>query len=453
MKLSRNTTGSKRRYGMQRNRAFKNLVLALLAAGTAAACAPTDKPVAVLATPLEQRGETLFTEETFDGNDRVCSTCHEPDQFGTITPEFVQQQFTLDPNGPLFRALDSDEGDGRSYRRLLEHATIRIPIETPFDEVLGRAIRRCDAPEETTVILHRGNPSVFNAALDEALMHDGRESGDLETQALNAILTHAEPGRDPAPEELTAIAAFQESLFSHAAVKAFLDHGAELRLPEGNTPSEIRGRAFFEPDRQCGMCHSGPMLNRASEFHPDAPEAVGSRFESTSVGAEPDNPNEKFEWCFVDPATNEISPPPSLSEGAPDYVMDGRVFRRPVADPGIALIRDPTMDFRLTFPDGSERTVTSALLSAIVGLPLFKIPTLWGTPDTAPYFHDNSAKDLEEVLNQYNFMFREDFPTFAEKAGCDPEALECLSDQDRRDIIAFMQLLSFEEEASPPRRQ
>jgi hypothetical protein len=41
-------------------------------------------------------------------------------------------------------------------------------------------------------------------------------------------------------------------------------------------------------------------------------------------------------------------------------------------------------------------------------------------------------------------MFREDFPGFAEAAGCDPEAAECLSEQDRADILAYMQLLSFE---------
>jgi cytochrome c peroxidase len=393
-------------------------------------------------TTVEQRGELLFTEETFDGNGRVCSTCHEPDQFGTITPEFVQAQFEHDPEGPLFRDIDSDDGRGGSYRRLLEHATIRIPFTTPYDEVLGRAIRRCARPEAINALVFRGNPTMFNAALEEVLMHDGRERGDLESQARNAIDTHAEPGRKPAPEELTAIARFQESLYSNTALKAFLDNGAELRLPDGNTPEEVRGRAFFEPDRQCGICHSGPMLNRTSEFHPDS---EGARVESTSVGAEHENPYPKYEWCFVDPATNEISPPPGIPlEGAPDYVLNGRIFRRAVADPGIALIRDPTTDFPFTFPDGTEVTATSALLSAIVGLPLFKIPTLWGTPDTAPYFHDNSAKNLDEVLDHYNFMFREDFPRFAERVGCDPDATDCMSERDKADIIAFMQLLSFE---------
>jgi len=36
----------------------------------------------------------------------------------------------------------------------------------------------------------------------------------------------------------------------------------------------------------------------------------------------------------------------------------------------------------------------------------FKIPTLWEIKHTAPYFHDNSAKDLDEMLEHHNFFFR-----------------------------------------------
>ena len=79
---------------------------------------------------------------------------------------------------------------------------------------------------------------------------------------------------------------------------------------------------------------------------------------------------------------------------------------------------------------------------------VFKIPTLWGTPDTAPYFHDNSAKDFEAVLVQYNFLFRL-IPSLAAHVGCKPKATECLSKADRDDIINFLQLLSFEKRKKP----
>jgi hypothetical protein len=92
--------------------------------------------------------------------------------------------------------------------------------------------------------------------------------------------------------------------------------------------------------------------------------------------------------------------------------------------------------------DGTEQILSNDILAAAVG-PMFRIPTLWGTPDTPPYFHDNSAKDLEAVLVQYNFMFRT-IRDFGILAGCSPDAVDCLGEQDRADIIAYMQLLSFE---------
>lgn len=418
----------------QRKRAWTLGPGLVAVAAVAGDCGPAQEPPLQLS--LEQLGETLFTEEKFGGNGRVCSTCHELDQFGTITPEFVQELHGTDPEALLFRAIDSDDGLGESYARLKEHATVRVLVETAIDESTGLSIRKCDAPEETTVVLQRGVPSVFNVALEQALMVDGREGDDLEMQALNAIRAHSGPGREPTPDELTAIAAFEASLFSHAAVKAFQETGAGLGLPDGRTPSEIRGRAFFEPDRQCGICHSGPMLNRTSEFHP---ATVGSRFETVLVGAERDNPNEKFHWCFVDPETNEVVPGPSRRT---------RVFPAPVADPGTVLNPGP---FTFVEPDGTERTLSRDRFVTEVPLPLFKIPTLWGTPNTAPYFHDNSANDLDDVLDQYNFMFRA-LRSFAVNAGCDADAPDCLSDEDRADIIAFLQLLSFEETAflQPP---
>lgn len=156
----------------------------------------------------EDRGEVLFAEETFEGNGRACSTCHALDRFGTIQPGSVQQVFAADPDAALFRPIDSDGGLGVSYERLKQHATIRVPMELGTHST-GVSIRKCDAPDETTVIVNRGVPTVFNIALESFLMHDGREADDLEGQALSAIRTHGQPGRNPTPEELAAIAAFE----------------------------------------------------------------------------------------------------------------------------------------------------------------------------------------------------------------------------------------------------
>jgi cytochrome c peroxidase len=56
----------------------------------------------------------------------------------------------------------------------------------------------------------------------------------------------------------------------------------------------------------------------------------------------------------------------------------------------------------------------------------FKIPQLRGVRDTAPYFHDNSAKTLEDVMKHYQTFF----------AG----AVD-LTPQDLKDIVAYLKLL------------
>ena len=66
---------------------------------------------------------------------------------------------------------------------------------------------------------------------------------------------------------------------------------------------------------------------------------------------------------------------------------------------------------------------------------MFKTPQLFGVRHTAPYFHDNSATTLEDVLQQYVFFFTSDlgFPI------TDSNIL--LTQQDIEDIIAFLKLL------------
>jgi cytochrome c peroxidase len=60
----------------------------------------------------------------------------------------------------------------------------------------------------------------------------------------------------------------------------------------------------------------------------------------------------------------------------------------------------------------------------------FKIPALRGIEQTAPYFHDNSAKTLEDVAKHYARFF--DVVTRG--------AIQ-LKDQDQQDLVAYLKLL------------
>jgi cytochrome c peroxidase len=57
----------------------------------------------------------------------------------------------------------------------------------------------------------------------------------------------------------------------------------------------------------------------------------------------------------------------------------------------------------------------------------FKIRSLWNVKNTAPYFHDNSAKTLEDVIAHYKqFFILRKLPA---------------SDRDLADILAYLKLL------------
>jgi cytochrome c peroxidase len=59
---------------------------------------------------------------------------------------------------------------------------------------------------------------------------------------------------------------------------------------------------------------------------------------------------------------------------------------------------------------------------------MFKISSLWNVKATAPYFHDNHAKTLEDVANFYEGLFQE-------------QGMVQLTEQDKKDMVAFLKLL------------
>jgi len=91
-------------------------------------------------------------------------------------------------------------------------------------------------------------------------------------------------------------------------------------------------------------------------------------------------------------------------------------------------------------PDGTSQVVVAPDpgRALITGDPNeafnFKISTLWGVKDTAPYFHDNSARTLEEVVDHYQRLFQ-----FINDQV--PNLFPLMSEQDKADIVAYLKLL------------
>lgn len=337
----------------------------LAAAGCGGETAPDEQPVvddpqAEEAWDAEQQatvgstvlGAYLFTKETFNGNGRTCSTCHTLTT-GGLSPEQAKAIYAKNKKDPLFRAIDSDDGTGASYSKLLNDATVTVDIALPPNVRLAGSTAR-------TVKLRRGIPSTLDSPrFDPTIMWDGRE-GTLQNQALHAIQGHAQATKAPTQAELNAVVDFEKALFSSKQMLDYAVTGKAPALPAGKTDAEKRGKAWFAETGVCGSCHFGALLNQTSTFNPMGVPA-GFHFGSAGV--------------------SEVN-----------------------------LAQNPAKEFIVTNPDGTEAHVVSPDpgLMLVTGAPqmanLFKMVSLRNLKNTAPYFHDNSAKTIDQVMVQYGIL-------------------------------------------------
>ncbi len=297
----------------------------------------------------QEMGRHLFMSETFQGNGRTCATCHVPALEYTITPAAIQAAHERDPEGPLFRAMDSDSGDGASYEILRRHAVFTVTLP------LHPRVRLADDPLRRQIVVRRAVPTVVNVALTPPYQLDGRNK-DLQEQAEGALLDHMQPPWRPLRQELQSLERFQLQILSPPRLEALVglvdDPPADFALPLSSAAA-VRGKLDF--DFHCAVCHDGALLDR--------------------------------------PGSQVLRPFQSV------LVSERNL-------PGFPLLR-----LILTRPDGSEILVQTpdpgraALTGEIQDLNAFEIRSLRGIKHTPPYFHDNSAATLEDVIQHYNTVF------------------------------------------------
>ena len=335
---------------------------------------------------MELNGKKLFERETFGGNGRTCQTCHSK-HTGTLSLADVQRIIDkADPDDP-FLIHDALDDDGVGTTRVQTHATIRYTIPLP------PWISMADDPGATHVTVFRGIPSTRNTpALDPILLHDGR-APTLQEQALGAIHDHYQNTVEPTAAELDAIAEFQRTdahFFSSDELRRFAAGGPPPELPPGITPAEQRGRTFlvdapFTPPSKngiCALCHSGPMLNMVNQAHSDfggGRPPPGVRFFGTGVTIV-NAPNNPIRTWIVNDGVNPVVT---------------------VQSPDLGLLLHPTLVLDPSHPPVPPPFAVPRAFFA----EQFKIPTLWGVKDTAPYFHDNGAKTLRDAVAHYQRFF------------------------------------------------
>jgi hypothetical protein len=208
--------------------------------------------------------------------------------------------------------------------------------------------------------------------------------GTLQEQAAGALKNHAQAQFAVPPEFLDDLHSFQRVLFTNNRVRALADAIDEgvTPLPDPDPPLsalERRGKAVFV--RACTQCHGGPAQSltqpdiiRFHDIFTECPRPVDT----------------------VTPARFAFAPcPPRLARNARTYEItlpNGTKLYRTTSDPGRALstgfVLPPPAPF---FLDDWNK---------------FDVPGLRGISNTAPYFHNNSAATLEDVVAHYVAIFK-----------------------------------------------
>jgi hypothetical protein len=350
------------------------------------------------------------------GNGRACADCHMPSEAFQLSPTAARVRFDAlvarraedpDADDPLFRPVDADDfrvnGEAASdFSNLVENGLVRVTMPLPLNvKLIDPATGQ--PSDETTVDVWRAVMPVMNVAITgpdavlpiwppgvprTAIMgqdpngpnrqggyqHDARFA-TLQEQARGALFAHAEVLVEPQSRLLDDLAAFQQTLFSSPGVEvlasailsasAFPDPDPELN------EVEQQGKAVFT--RACGQCHGGTL--HPSTSTPDAALVRPIvRYHSIATAC-------------PRPVTDGFSPcPPRLARNARTY--------------------------RITLANGGFQTVTTSdpgrmlLTGQAADLGMMDNTQLRGISRTAPYFHNNSAATLEEVVDHYEAFFR-----------------------------------------------
>jgi hypothetical protein len=270
-------------------------------------------------------------------------------------------------------------------------------------------------------------------------MWDGRESTaghtveqDLVTQALNATLNHAQPAQPPTGDQLAAIVALQTGLFT----------AQDLDAAAGELDAQGAGggpRALSEQEFFVGINDPGGLNPTGRPFSPVVFDVFGAwsflggpgpriaarlsvaRGEAifnlraiaiTAVGGLNDELGQptvigSCGFCHMTPNAGSHSVPRFLNLGLSDGSVDlprytlrctstGQIVQ--TSDPGRAMVTGKCKD-----------------------IGKFKVPILRGLAARAPYFHNGSSANLDEVIAFYDNRF-----------------LLQLTSEDKADLLAFL---------------
>jgi len=406
------------------------------------------------------RGRAAFNDHNLNdigGNGRACSDCHVASDSFQLSPAIARARYEAliakrvynkNADDPLFRPVDADDfrvnGDNATdYSNLVDNGLVRVTMPLPLNVKLVDPATGLPSAD-TTVDLWRAVIPVLNVAMtgpdnvspiwppaaqnrapilgqdpngpnrQGGYQHDAR-FGSLQEQARGALFAHAQVTQEPSTDLLDDLAAFQSTLFSSPGAEllssqilsgsAFTDPDPEL------SPLEQDGKVVF--NKVCSVCHGSPS-------HPST-----STSDATIVRPVPRYHN--ILTACPRPATDGYSPcPDRLNRNARTY--------------------------QVTLGNGTIQTVTTSdpgrllLTGQIADLGQMDVTQLRGISKTAPYFHNNSAATLEEVIDHYDAFFRRlarvftapNFPPVISSNGTALDRARPVTPEEREALLAYL---------------
>jgi cytochrome c peroxidase len=398
---------------------------------TTAPAAPVDTAVC--------RGKANFHDRTLaglGGNGRACSDCHMDSQNFQLTPAAAQERFAkMTASGvddPLFRATDADDfrtngAAAHDFTNLTQNALVRVSILLPANVKLldcGAAIP-CPASarptSETVADVWRAVPSILDVkitgpdALAPVSARGPNKSGGfqldgridtLQNQALSALQNHAATTVDAPASFLDDVAAFQSTQFSSPNVKLLADAmtAGTSPLPDPDpvlNAFEASGKVVF--NRACGQCHG----NLGGHPSGSTPILQGAQGTATAI----------VRYHGIQTAcprpVDTVSPPRYVfQQCSPSQLENVRTYEitnsgvAPSGTPCGGPAPQPACVTRVTISDPGRMLLTGYPVPGGPGdIQHFDVPSLRGISRTAPYFHNNTAATLEDVVEHYKQFF------------------------------------------------
>jgi hypothetical protein len=354
-----------------------------------------------------------------------------------LTPAAAQARFTqmtmTGVDDPLFRAIDADDfrvngAAAHDFTNLTQLGLIRVTLPLPANVKLldcGATVP-CPASarptSETVADVWRSVPSIFDAKITGP---DGADPGyargpnqrggyqldaridTLQNQALSALRNHAGITVDPPATFLDDVTAFQQTQFSSASVKLLSDAIAAGTSPLPDPDPildglEMAGKSVF--NRACGQCH-GNMGGHPSGSTPILQGAQGT---PTAIVRYHD-----IATACPRPVDNVSVPRFSFAPCSASQMRNVRTYEitnsgvAPSGTPCGGASPQPACVTRLTTSDPGRLLLTGYPAAGGPGdIQHMDIPNLRGISRTAPYFHNNTAATLEDMLEHYKQFFK-----------------------------------------------